>query len=33
MAEEIKRLRQWASNRARRASEKPNIGQDRRVAA
>ncbi|MDX9981980.1 MAG: AAA family ATPase [Lentisphaeria bacterium] len=33
MGEEIKRLRQWATNRARRASEKPNIGQDRRVAA
>jgi len=33
MAEDIKRLRQWASNRARRASPKPNNNGPRRVAA
>ena len=33
MGEEIKRLRQWASNRARRASAKTSPGKERRVAA
>jgi SpoVK/Ycf46/Vps4 family AAA+-type ATPase len=33
MAEQIKRLRQWAGNRARRASSRSGTGKDRRIAA